>query len=71
MLSHCRRKSLRKSSSIRNKVWYFRCPNCLKETMVVTHRMYAECGGRWCRGLVNLRQHQITETEYRKAWGYD
>jgi hypothetical protein len=63
------RKSLPKSSWGKNdRTWYFRCPNCNKATIVVTHRMYADCGGKWCRGLIHLPSHQITEAEYKKAW---
>ena len=70
MPSHYRRKNLPKSSwGKSDEVWYFRCPQCLKASIVVTHRMYADCGGKWCRGLVHLPSHRISEDEYKRSWG--
>lgn len=48
-----------------DKVWYFRCPNCTMPKLVVTSKLYAECGGRYCRGGVYLPKHKITESQYR------
>jgi hypothetical protein len=64
-----RRKSLYKSSSPTNKVWYFKCPNCNKPTIYVTHLMYGECGGKWCKGRLYLPHYEITQAEYERAWG--
>jgi hypothetical protein len=67
--SRSRKRSLRKDSSPKNKVWYFRCPNCNKPTIFVTHLMYGECGGKWCRGRLYLPWYQITKAEYERIWG--
>jgi len=51
------------------KQWYFTCPRCGKATTVVTELLVVPCGGKWCRGLVDLQEHQITEDDYNKMWG--
>ena len=70
------KKSLPKNSLTKNKkiaethrTWYFVCPSCGKATVVVTEFEAVPCGGRWCRGLVDLKANQITEDEYNRKWG--
>jgi predicted RNA-binding Zn-ribbon protein involved in translation (DUF1610 family) len=70
------KKSLPKNSLTKNKkiaetykTWYFVCPSCGKATIVVTEFEAVPCGGRWCRGLVDLKANQITEDEYNRKWG--
>lgn len=70
------KKSLPKNSLTKNKniaetyrTWYFVCPGCGKATIVVTEFEAVPCGGRWCRGLVDLKANQITEAEYNRKWG--
>ena len=52
-----------------SKQWYFTCPRCGKATTVVTELLAVPCGGKWCRGLVDLKANQITEAEYNRKWG--
>jgi transcription elongation factor Elf1 len=59
----------RKRKAKQTKLWHFTCPNCGKATKVVTELIAVPCGGKWCRGLVNLQENEITEAEYNKAWG--
>ena len=70
------KKSLPKNSLTKNKkiaetyrTWYFVCPSCGKATVVVTEFEAVPCGGRWCRGLVDLKANQITEADYERVWG--
>jgi hypothetical protein len=62
-----RKKLKRVSGSLTEKVWYFRCPNCTMPKLVVTSKLFAECGGRYCRGRVYLPKHKITESQYRES----
>lgn len=55
--------------SLRNKIWYFRCPMCNMPKVVVTHLLYAECRGKWCRGKVYLPGSRIGEAEYLRLIG--
>lgn len=76
MQSRYRKRSLQKNSLIKTKnepkeyrTWYFVCPNCNKASIVVTEFAAVPCGGRWCRGLVDLKANQISEAEYNRRWG--
>lgn len=70
------KKSLPRNSSTKSKnvgevyrTWYFLCPGCGKASIVVTEFLAVPCGGKWCRGLVDLKANQITQDEYNRRWG--
>jgi hypothetical protein len=76
--SRYRKKNLQRNSLTKNKnepkkckTWYFVCPNCGKASIVVTEFLAVPCGGKWCRGLVDLKANQIPESEYKRRWCID
>lgn len=64
-----RKKRKRVQGNTEEKVWYYRCPTCTMPKLVVTRLLYAECGGRYCRGRIYLPKHKISESQYQDLVG--